>query len=173
MKVQEIKSLAVKRLALAAALEGITTWYADQISDQPSPIDWADVVDDLPPHVQRELDNITERMIRPAEYALLRHLVCECGIVRRHLYQTDKSLISEVRGHLVDALEFIDEGQIKMAYASMNSGRERLDWMLDGRKRDGWEIKRQIPGEILPRVRKIQRQMVGGLVIVGRAAAAA
>lgn len=167
-----VRRVAARMAALSAVADEIVAWYDDQIAGLPSPIEWQQMVSDSYASTQEAIVQLRERMLTPAELRGIRLLIRELGSFVPRLYAEDKRIINEIRCSLVDCLEQVEQGCLAAAYTSIEQGQQRFNWMLHGRKRDGYEIKRQIPADVRPRLTDAYRRLTSALTWVGRAAAA-
>lgn len=167
----EIKRLAIRRFALEATVKQFSLWHQAQAADQPSPVEWQRMIGGLSENDMKTLDQIRQAMLSGSEIEQLSDLLAECGSVTARLYQGDKQYMHEIRCLVLDAITELQEGHPAAAYRLLEKATSRLSWLIHDRKRDGFEPKRMIPADVLPRMRDTHRKTTELLALVGRAAA--
>lgn len=165
------RRIAARAAALSAISEELVAWYDDQIANLPSPIEWQQMLGDSYTSTRGAIELLKDRMLTPQELRGIRLLVRDLGSYVPRLYAEDKRVINEIRCSLVDCLQHVEDGCLSAAYTSIEQGQKRFDWMLHGRKRDGYEIKRQIPADVRPKIVDAFRRVSAAVLCVGRAAA--
>lgn len=167
----DVRAMAIERFALEAFASEAISHYTAQVAKRVTPIEWEKLTSCLTNRERDDLQQIRERMITPAEIGLVREVLAECGNYPT-LYAGDKLYMSEIRCSVLDAVELLAKGKLHAAYRALVTAEERLEWLLHGRKRDGFESKRMIPVDVLPRLMQTHIKTRAVTAMVGRAAAA-
>jgi hypothetical protein len=168
----QTRQLLVRQMVLNLTAREFEEWHSLMLSSMPAPISMATAITNLTAQDILELDRIRAQMLTTEELLRFRRLLDELGIAASQLYAGDRHYVHETRCHVLDATCLIQQGHLRSAYQSMGDACQRLDWLLDGRRRNGYERKRFIADGQLPRMKGLLDESRELLSCLGRAAAA-
>lgn len=151
-----IKASLVRQMALNLVASEFKDWHDAQVAQFPDPSDRHQTLQSLSAADVMELERIREAMITPDHLRQIRKLLDAMAEV--HLYAGDRAHLNEARCSVLNALNAIEKGQFRDAHEHMLRASGRVIWMMEGKKRDGFETKRFLPRTALPKLEHISRE---------------
>ena len=99
---------------------------------------WSKELNQLSTTERKQLEKLMDTLPGPDEFLAMEELVrglTNGDLARMH--SEDRLYMAEVRCQLSDAIDHARRGEFSEAYAKATRAFERIDWVLDGRKRKG------------------------------------
>ena len=133
----KVRSHALRIHYLNTAQRAFAEWIhtqQDNLLNSFSEVSWHEVMKALSPDERAELHRLLANAVEPSDYARIETLIELLGSFRQ-LPSEDRGHLAVARGHLVDALIALRKGDSSSAWLAATLGREKLDWIIHGRKR--------------------------------------
>jgi hypothetical protein len=150
----ELRRALIRAHLLNAQAEAFVQWHKAAL--EPLMAEWpkggmSAAVSALKRSEQQEIDQMLAKLPGPDEFLAMEHLVRSLtnGELAR-LQAEDRHFMAEVRCYLEDAIDHARQGDFSEAYMAATRGWERIDWVLNGRRRKGniRNYRRLIDGDI-------------------------
>lgn len=135
----ELRTALIRAYLLNSQAEAFVRWHRATL--EPLIKQWPNLegeVSALKPAEREDIERLLETLPGPDEFLAMENLVRSLtnGELAR-LHSEDRHYMAEVRCALEDAIDHARKGEFQEAYQAATKGWERIDWVLNGRKRKG------------------------------------
>jgi hypothetical protein len=150
----ELANVARARALVNARAADFEAWHERAVAGIESvmpPDRWERVIEQLEPDERAMLIGIEAHAPTPKHFQLLRDTLRAMGRPGwRELRNEDRRFLAEARGMVLDAQFALETGDLTECLGFASQARDRVKWMVNERKRDGAEVRRQLPSNLRP-----------------------